>query len=232
MCIVDYLKMTSNQHFWDSLIDMLSCLTVTKLFLYSSSCTLLLFCLTFPVFSLDPRGRVKNASRVTSHVEWPIISHCEGHQIPKPALVPTHFANPPPPLLPPSLCYFFSPPSSFSPECLARRHQHPALNEKDLLKFIRGWRLWGPVGLPATFLPFQHRTRETEQREQPFIWAFYGPILPSLAPGTRGYRILLKRTISLIEHGVFGKAIENTTMAFLRVILASLHQATESHAPV
>lgn len=84
-----------------------------------------------------------------------------------------------------SLCQspFSSPPSNpplllfFSPlECLARRHavsQHPALNEKGFLKFIRGWRLRGPVGLPATFLPFQHRTRETEQRERPFIWGFF-----------------------------------------------------------
>lgn len=30
------------------------------------------------------------------------------------------------------------------------------------------------------------------------------PLLPSLGPVTRGYRILLKRTISLIEHGAFG----------------------------
>lgn len=78
--------------------------------------------------------------------------------------------------LPPSYAaLFFSPLSSFSPECFARRHavsQHPALNEKGLLKFIRGWRLWDPVCLPATFLPFQHRTGETEQREQPFIWGF------------------------------------------------------------
>lgn len=80
----------------------------------------------------------------------------------------------PPSLLPPALlCSLHL--SSFSPECLARRHavsQHPALNEKGLLKFIRGRRLRGPVGLPATFLPFQHRTGETEQREQPFIWGF------------------------------------------------------------
>lgn len=71
------------------------------------------------------------------------------------------------------------------PECLARRHavsQHPALNEKGLLKFIRGWRLWDPLGLPATFLPFQHRTGETEQREQPFIWGFLWTPYPFSRP--------------------------------------------------
>lgn len=92
--------------------------------------------------------------------------------------MPTHFAS----------ISFSSPCAplfSFSPECLARRHavsQHPVLNEKGLLKFIRGWRLWGPAGLPATFLPFQHRTGEIEQREQPFIWGFLWTPSPFYRP--------------------------------------------------
>lgn len=90
-------------------------------------------------------------------------------------------------LLSPATQHYFSSPLFFffTPECLARRHavsQHPALNEKDLLKFIRGCRLRGPVGLPATFLPFQHRTGETEQRERPFIWAFLWTNSPLSCP--------------------------------------------------
>lgn len=202
-----------------------------------------LLSLTFPLFSLSPRGRVKNAPTVTSHAEWPIISHCEGHPIP--VLPRCQLALPVLLLLslPQTiLCSLFSPhpfplppTPRCPPECLARRHavsQHPALNEKGLLKFIRGWRLRGQsVCLPHSCRSCTGQGRRSRENS-PLFEAFYGPILPSLAPGTRGYRILLKRTISLIERSAFGKGIEYITIAFLRVILASLHQATESHAPV
>lgn len=66
--------------------------------------------------------------------------------------------------------------SLFSPECLARRHavsQHPALNEKGHLNSLEAEGSQGQlVCLLATFLPFQDRTGEMEQREQPFIWGF------------------------------------------------------------
>lgn len=76
--------------------------------------------------------------------------------------------------------------SALSPECLARRHavsQHPGLNEKGHLNSLEAEGSEDPVGLPATFLPFQDRTGEMEQREQPFIKGFFfmeqfSPLLP------------------------------------------------------
>lgn len=49
--------------------------------------------LTFPLFSPDLHGGVKNAPTVASHAEWPIISRSEGHSIPHSVKVPTHFAS-------------------------------------------------------------------------------------------------------------------------------------------
>lgn len=58
--------------------------------------------------------------------------------------------------------------SPLPPECLARHHavsKHPALNEKGLLKFIRGWRLlrssWSACHIPA--VPAQDRADRAER---------------------------------------------------------------------
>lgn len=48
---------------------------------------------TFTLFFFRYCGKVRNAPTLAFHTECPIISHCEGHPIPHPAWVPTHFAS-------------------------------------------------------------------------------------------------------------------------------------------
>lgn len=94
-------------------------------------------------------------------------------------------------------CGPFSP---LSPECSTGEHdvsQHPALNEKGLLKFIKALRASrSACHIPA--VPAQDRG-DKQERTAFYFGLFMYPFLHSFTPGARGYRILLKRTISLIE---------------------------------
>lgn len=64
-----------------------------------------------------------------------------------------------------------------SPKCLAQ-HRYMLFAssllcmKKGLEKFIRGRSLQDSVGLPATFLPFQNRTEQKEQRGA-FYWSLF-----------------------------------------------------------
>ena len=136
---------------------------------------------------------------------------------------------PPTPSSPLSNTPFYFLPSGLAPT--TNRPPSPFFESEGLLKLISGFSFWGEACLHSTFLPFLHRIGETGLREQPFIWAFswnfpsfpYPPCIPPAAPVTRGYHILLKRTISLIEHSTFGMGAEYTTMAFQRQWSQPLH---------
>lgn len=122
-----------------------------------------------------------------------------------------------------------------SPECLAQ-HRYMLL-ASSLLWMKKAFK--NSLGAEAfkiqlVCLPHSCRSRTGQRRrnrEEPFISGFCCFFLPSISPGTRGYRILLKRASALIEHSAFGMGVERVTMAFLKVILAPLPQATGSHAP-
>lgn len=169
----EFHSVTANQ-IWDSFF----CLTEYLTFSISpsSSCPFLSFfpCLSHSLYSLQT---LVSGSRML--LQWLFMQSgllsLTVRDIQYPARPRCQLTLPASPLPPNLFSSSLLLSSIFPPECLAKRHavsQHPALNEKGLLKFIRGWRLWDPAGLPATFLPFQLRTGETEQREQPFIWGF------------------------------------------------------------
>lgn len=157
-----------------------------------------------------------------------ILSNYKGHPIPHPAGNPAEYASTSSAIQP-----LLSALIPLSPEWLAQ-HCYMLLASSLLCMKKAFKNSLGAEAFKIQLVCLPHSCRSTtgqrrRNREEPFIWGFF--FLPSISPGTRGYHILLKRASGLIEHSAFGMGAERVTMAFLKVILAPLPQATGSHAP-